>query len=360
MPTRRLPPRPSLGHLKYQAKDLRAHLRAGALTACQRIREFHPRFGQATDAEIRLAAFTLSDAQLVIAREHGFPSWARLRAHVAKPTDLDLPAHERIEDSALRHAVDLLDAGNADGLREHLANHPGLVHQRAVFEGGNYFRDPTLLEFVAGNPVRRDHLPSNIVEIAGLILEAGATTDSRAIDSTLGLVCSGRQSREWGVQVPLIELLCDHGADVNGAMMPALAHGEFDAASALVRRGARATLEVAAATGWLEDARRILPLADAAERHRALALAALHGHADIVRLLLDAGEDPNRYNPVGCHAHATPLHQAALAGHVDVVRLLVERGARLDLEDIQHHGTAADWAEFGGRGELAADLRRGS
>ena len=44
-------------------------------------------------------------------------------------------------------------------------------------------------------------------------------------------------------------------------------------------------------------------------------------------MLLNAGEDPSRYNPVGCHAHSTPLHQAALAGHIGVVRLLVQRGA---------------------------------
>ena len=63
-------------------------------------------------------------------------------------------------------------------------------------------------------------------------------------------------------------------------------------------------------------------------RHRALALAAQLGHVEIVRLLLDAGEDPDRYNPADSHAHTTPLHQAALAGHDAVVRLLVERGAR--------------------------------
>jgi hypothetical protein len=33
------------------------------------------------------------------------------------------------------------------------------VHQHVVFEGGNYFRDPTLLEFVAENPVRHGTLP---------------------------------------------------------------------------------------------------------------------------------------------------------------------------------------------------------
>ena len=77
-----------------------------------------------------------------------------------------------------------------------------------------------------------------------------------------------------------------------------------------------------------------LPAADGEQRQLALALATQHGHAEVVASLLDAGVDPNRYNPVGAHAHSTPLHQAALSGHLDVVRLLVERGARLDIRDI--------------------------
>jgi len=43
--------------------------------------------------------------------------------------------------------------------------HPKLAQQRVVFEGENYFRNPTLLEFVAENPVRRGALPPNIVEV---------------------------------------------------------------------------------------------------------------------------------------------------------------------------------------------------
>ena len=82
--------------------------------------------------------------------------------------------------------------------------------------------------------------------------------------------------------------------------------------------------------GNLDDIHNLLPAASGDDRHWALALSSQFGHAEIVQMLLDAGEDPSRYNPVGCHSHSTPLHQAALAGHIDVVRLLVERGARLD------------------------------
>jgi ankyrin repeat protein len=81
------------------------------------------------------------------------------------------------------------------------------------------------------------------------------------------------------------------------------------------------------------------------------------GRSEIVRLLLDAGENPNRYNPIGGHSHTTPLHQAALGGHDEVVRLLVERGARLDMKDILFHGTPADWAHHNGHTEIESYLR---
>jgi hypothetical protein len=362
MPTKHLPARPDLEHLKHQARDLLNARRAARPDALQRIREFHPRFHDATDDAIAAALFTIADGHLAIAREHGFASWARLRTHVATrggnaPVEaLDRPHHERIEDPDFRRAVELLDDGDTDGLRRHLERHPAVVTQRVRFEGGNYFRAPTLLEFVAENPARHDSLPPNIVDVARAILDAGARNNRRALEETLGLVSSGRVARECGVQVGLIDLLCDSGADPDGAMRPALAHGEWDAVEALLRRGARLDLPVAAATGRLDPARRLMSAATAGDRHWALALAAQHGHAALVALLLDAGADPNRYNPVGCHAHSTPLHQAAQAGHLEVVRLLVERGARLDLPDTRFNGTPLGWAGHGGRKEVAEYL----
>jgi hypothetical protein len=359
MPTKSLPANPNIDDLKDQATELLNNHRAGTLAACQRIREFHPLFSEATDSAIRSAALTLSDAHLAIAREYGFPSWTRLARHVERPDrpDLTLPKHERIEDPVFRRAVNLVDDGDEDGLRAHLVDHPGLVRQRVVFEGGNYFGNPTLLEFVAENPVRHGALPPNIVAVARVILDAGGRADQASIDSALGLVCSGGVPRECGVQIPLIDLLCDFGADPDGAMPSALVHGESAAVDALIRRGAMVDLPVAAATNRIDMARRELPGADSAHCHRAFALAAQFGHVGIVRLLLDAGEDPDRYNPLGCHSHSTPLHQAALAGHADVVRMLVEGGARLDIRDIHYQGTPLGWAEHAGHTEIAEYLR---
>jgi hypothetical protein len=210
---------------------------------------------------------------------------------------------------------------------------------------------------VAENPVRHGKLPHNIVEIARIILEIGSRTEKDAIDSALALVCSGRVPRECGVQIPLIDLLCDYGANAAGALLAALVHGEFAALDALLRRGAALDLPAAAATGRLHETRELLPAARPEERHAALALAAQFGHAEIVRLLLDAGEDPSRYNPAGLHSHSTPLHQAAWAGHRVVVELLVARGARKDMKDILFDGTPADWAQHAGHSAIAEYLR---
>jgi len=258
---------------------------------------------------------------------------------------LDLPHHERIENLAFRQAVDLLDQGDVVNLRAHLNTYRHLVRELVTFEGGNYFRHPTLLEFVAENPVRRGTLPDNIVEVAKVILDAGAKADQSALNDTLGLISTGCVPRECRVHLPLIDLLCAYGAEPTSAALAALAHRELEAVDALLHNGARIDLVLAAGLGRVEEFQRFLPASTDEERHRALALASQHGHAEIVRLLLNGGCDPNRYNPVGFHAHSTPLHQAAAWGHDQVVRLLVEHGARPDMKDTTPgQGTPANWA----------------
>lgn len=77
MPT--LPPRPSLEHLKKQAKRLHKAAQAGEADALALV---GPYFGDPS-------LISLHHAQLVIARDYGFSSWARLKHHVeAGATDL--------------------------------------------------------------------------------------------------------------------------------------------------------------------------------------------------------------------------------------------------------------------------------
>ena len=346
MPQKTLPPSPDLDHLRRQARDLQKARYDGDLSADQWIREFHPRPKE---------PFTLADAQLTVARLYGYPSWARLKSTLEKGEipNPDIPFEDRIVDPLFRQTVALIDAGDAEGLRAQLTAHPSLVRRRAYFHAGVYFGNPTLLAFVAENPVRHERTPPNVVEIARVLLDAGADAN----DGTLGLVATGRLVREGGVQIALIDLFCERGADPAGPMAGCLVHGEFEAAEALLRHGAPLDLPTAAALDLTKDVRRLLPGADADARHLALALSAQYGRLEPLRRLLDVDEEPSRYNPPGAHSHSTPVHQAAVAGHLDAVRLLVEYGARLDLRDTLWSGTPLEWAEHGGQAEVAEYLR---
>ncbi|HTS36154.1 MAG TPA: ankyrin repeat domain-containing protein [Candidatus Solibacter sp.] len=363
MPVKPLPPNPDLNQLKYQAKDLRKAHAARDRAAAQRLREFHPRMHQASDDEIFEAKLSLSDAQLAIARERGFPSWARLKRRVEKPKPadrLDLPHHERIEDADFRRAVDLIDAGDVAGLRAHLKQHPKLSRQHVIFEGMNYFHNPSLLEFVAENPIRRGELPANIVDVARVILEDAVLNggvERKSLQDALALSATGSVPQQCGVQNGLIELFCDYGADPQSELQAAALHGSLGAVATLLSRGAKLDMPVAAALGRIDDVRRMLSSAGADERHLTFAMSTQYGRIEIVRLLLDAGEDPNRYNPVRGHSHSTPLHQAAGYGPMELVQLLVERGARPNIKDIMWQGTPADWARHMGRTEIEKYLR---
>jgi uncharacterized glyoxalase superfamily protein PhnB len=84
-------PTPSLEHLKKQAKLLLKQHRDQYFPVCQRIRLASPRFFQMTDRGILGASFALHDAHQVIAREHGFDSWAMLKQHVPAMTKKSNP-----------------------------------------------------------------------------------------------------------------------------------------------------------------------------------------------------------------------------------------------------------------------------
>jgi Lon protease-like protein len=89
-----LPTRPSLDHLKKQAKDLLdAHQRSEE-EALARIRAAVPSFAGMDDAELARAPFALHDAQSAIAREYGLKSWSELRDEVASRIASQPPSEE--------------------------------------------------------------------------------------------------------------------------------------------------------------------------------------------------------------------------------------------------------------------------
>ncbi|HVW86974.1 MAG TPA: ankyrin repeat domain-containing protein [Bryobacteraceae bacterium] len=373
-----LPFRSPLSQYQRQARNLLNGFRAGLPEAIQCARTRHPRFLRddaawlpkaLTDAEVRNAAFEFADAQLTIARGHDFRDWAALTAWVEEVTRDNSPV-QRFET-----AVEAVIAGDIHTLEECLQSNPELVRARSTRV--THFDPPehraTLLHYVAANGVEgyRQKTPANAVEVAKTLLRAGAEVDALADMygghyTTMSMLVSSCHPANAGVQVALVGTLLDFGAAIEprgsptwgSPLMTALAFGYQDTAQALVRRGARVgNIAAAAGLGLTAEAARMLATADAESRRRAMALAAQHGHADIVRLLLDAGEDPNRYNPDGNHSHSTPLHQAALAGHEATVRVLVEGGANLDIRDRIHDGAPLDWAVYAGKAEVERYLR---
>jgi len=82
MSERELPARPNLEQYKKQAKDLVKDRAEAAPDALLRIQRHHPRLADLPELDVQRASFKLSDAQLIIAREHAFESWAKFARHV--------------------------------------------------------------------------------------------------------------------------------------------------------------------------------------------------------------------------------------------------------------------------------------
>jgi hypothetical protein len=89
-----LPARPDLDQLRHQAKDLLHAAQRGDPEAAARISAVSDRF-------------ILSSAQLALAREYGFPSWAKLKLEVDRR--------------------DILNSRDLSRLTRLLAEHPGLA-----------------------------------------------------------------------------------------------------------------------------------------------------------------------------------------------------------------------------------------
>jgi methyltransferase (TIGR00027 family) len=79
--TRALPPNPNLEQQRKRARALLKAARAHDAAALRRLAIVHPSLARRSRGATA-ASVSLHDAQLVIAREYGFTSWAKMKAHI--------------------------------------------------------------------------------------------------------------------------------------------------------------------------------------------------------------------------------------------------------------------------------------
>jgi ankyrin repeat protein len=299
-------------------------------------------------AEHGTAACSLADAQLFLARLHDFVSWPKFSAHIEALARANSP------DAEFESAADAVVTGDEATLRAMVQANPALVRARSARD-----HNATLLHYIAANGHEgwRQKTPKNAVEVARLLLDAGAEPDALAHmyggdATTMDMLVSSVHPHAAGVQVALVDILVDHGASVNGVenngspLMTAFRFHYPLAAEGLARRGARVdNVITAAALGRADlvdafvtddgELRPEVPLAQVrwprlprdprVHLGYALTWAATWGRKDVVELMLRKGVDPN-----GKDDDATALHFAAAYGHTDIVRLLLRYGASLE------------------------------
>jgi peptide-methionine (S)-S-oxide reductase len=267
---------------------------------------------------------------------------------------LDRPV---IRDPAFRAAVVAIQTGGLGSLRKLLAAHPSLAHDRAVEPDcypQDYFRNPRLLWFVANNPVLIRTMPSNTIQIAETIIDAGA--DVEDLNYTLALVMTSEPARKQGLQRPLIKQLIARGARINNeSFVSPLGHGERDAVAAILEMGVPVDVIAAAGLGRLDDLARLLKSATDEQKHAALSVAVINRELEAARRCCRAGADVNRVSAV--HRHSMPIHQAVSNGDIPMIKLLLEYGARLDVRDAMWNGTPLGWAIHTNQPEAEAYLR---
>src|SRR5262249_31618138 len=189
----------------------------------------------------------LADAQFIIARSHGFESWARFARHLAGLTQKDSTL------ARFEAAADAIISGDIKKLKRLLRADPKLIKARSTRE-----HRATLLHYVSANGVEgyRQKTPANAVEIAEVLLGAGAEVDAEADvygggATTLGLVATSVHPHVAGVQNPLMQKLLDHGAAIDhqtsagnrqDAVTGCLANGQGQADVYRAETGARLSL----------------------------------------------------------------------------------------------------------------------
>jgi ankyrin repeat protein len=304
----------------------------------------------------RTGKCTLADAQFVIARVHGFKSWPQFATHINALTRPTSPF------SQFESAVEAIITGDVATLRRLLRANPALIRARSPRD-----HQATLLQYVAANGVEgfRQKTPKNVVDVAKLLLDAGADVDApnwpdgpAGPGTTLGEVATSVHPWRAGVDIPLMQTLLDYGANINGVpggwnpLLAALHNGRREAAQFLAARGARLDLEGAAGVGRLDAVQTFfnedgsLRNATNAQMESGFGWACEYGRNDVVEFLLDRGVDLR----VGEKTNQTGLHWAVIGGGLETVNLLLKRGAPLEAKNV-YGGTVlgqATWCVING------------
>ncbi|MGD0620765.1 MAG: ankyrin repeat domain-containing protein [Bryobacteraceae bacterium] len=331
------PARPNLEQYKKQAKELVRLTRSGDPEAAGRITKWHPR---------PHATFALADAQLVIAREHGFESWPKFAKLVTELVRENSPV------CIFETAADAVINGDLPALETLLGENPDLARARSA-----RVHRATLLHYVGANGFEnyRQRTPKNAVMIARVLLDAGAEVDALADaygkSTALALVATSIHPLRAGVQIALLELLLEHGADINGAaggsniVVAALRNGGGQAAEFLASRGARLDLEAAAGVGRLDLVADLFRNASKAQMEAGFLWACEYGRNDAVDFLLNT-VDPATQGDTG----QTGLHWAVVGGQLETIQMLLKRGAPLEARNV--YGATvlgqALWSAFNG------------
>jgi ankyrin repeat protein len=354
MYAKELPARPSLEQYKKQAKEFVKGFKTFPTSksadpeAIQQIKKNHPRLGKLSEAEIRNAKFTLADAQLVIAREHGFESWPKFAKHIEARTRANSSV------SQFEQAADAVVNGDVATLRRLLRENPGLIRERSTRE-----HQATLLHYVSANGVEdfRQKTPKNALEVVRILLGAGAAVEAVAEcyggSKTLDLVATSMHPARARVQIELLETLLDAGAAIEGfprksVVNSCLANGRAEAAEFLAERGARLDLGGAAGVGRLDlvtnffhEDGSLKANATREQMESGFLWACQSGRDKVIEFLLDKGVD------VATELHGmTGLHWALVGGNLGTVKLLLERRVPLEWRN-RYGGTAlgcATWA----------------
>jgi hypothetical protein len=163
----KLPARPSLASLRKQAKKLARGIVAGDASAIGRARTQFPR------TKLPLSQ---RDAQLVLAREYGFPGWQDLVNEVQLRLGTGLAP-------AVSRARRIIHGNDVEGLRQLLAEYPAFLTWRADEEDGGLLGMATDSYGDSFDPVAEQHFTRKAC--AELLLDAGAVVAPSVCDGII-------------------------------------------------------------------------------------------------------------------------------------------------------------------------------